>query len=107
MKIRRALRESPLLLVGVVLVGALVVVGLLAPWIAPYDPKAISGDALENPSWRHLLGTNDAGADIFSRLVFGGRTTLMVAGGTTALILVIGLALGSPPGSAAASSTSP
>jgi peptide/nickel transport system permease protein len=93
-RVVRALRESPLLLVGLVLVGALVLVGLLAPWIAPYDPKAITGEAFESPSSRHLFGTNDAGADIFSRLVIGSRTTLLVAGGATAMILVIGLAVG-------------
>ncbi len=90
----RTLKESPLLAVGLVLVGALVLVGLLAPWIAPYDPKAITGATFESPSSRHLFGTNDAGADIFSRLIMGTRTTLMVAGGATALILAIGLAVG-------------
>lgn len=90
----RSLRQAPLLLVGLTIVLAVVVVGLLAPWIAPYKAEAITGNAFESPSSAHLLGTNDAGADIFSRLLMGSRTTLVVAGAATALILVIGVAVG-------------
>ena len=90
----RFLRSSPLLAVGTAIVVILVVVAVAAPWIAPYDPKAISGDAFENPSSAHLLGTNDAGSDIFSGLVWGTRTTLVVAVAATSLILVIGVAVG-------------
>lgn len=90
----RALRESPLLLVGAVIVVLLVAVALLAPWLAPYDPAAITGDAFEEPSSAHLLGTNDAGADIFSRLVWGTRTTLVVATAATGLVLGVGIAMG-------------
>ncbi len=89
-----AVRQSGLLLAGVVMVSALTAVGVLAPWLAPHEPKAITGDVFERPSWGHLLGTNDAGADIFSRLVWGTRTTLVVAVGATALILAIGVAVG-------------
>ncbi|HUR17476.1 MAG TPA: ABC transporter permease [Acidimicrobiales bacterium] len=90
----RMLRRSPLLLVGTVLVALLVAVAALAPWITPYDARAITGDAYERPSSAHLLGTNDAGADILSRLVTGSRTTLVVAVAATSLILAIGLAVG-------------
>lgn len=89
-----ALRQSRMLLAGVVLVSAFTVIGALAPWVAPYSPRAISGDTFERPSRAHLLGTNDAGADIFSRLVWGTRTTLVVAVCATALILAVGMALG-------------
>lgn len=88
------LRRSPLLTTGIVIIVALLLVGVFAPWLAPYDPHAISGNAFESPSAHHLLGTNDAGADNLSRLIVGTRTTLVVAGGSTALILVIGLAVG-------------
>lgn len=88
------LRRSPLLVAGLALVLVLVVVATLAPWLAPYDPSAITGDAFESPSSEHLLGTNDAGADILSRLIFGSRTTLAVAGGATLLVLALGIAVG-------------
>ena len=90
----RALRSSPLLLTGTAMLSVVVAAGAFAPWIAPYGPKQISGPSLQSPSGDHLLGTNDAGADIFSRLVWGSRTTLVVAVTATALVVVIGLALG-------------
>lgn len=90
----RALRESPLLLVGTGMVSMFAMVGALAPWLAPYDPKRPTGKSFESPSASHFLGTNDAGADIFSRLVWGSRTTLVVVLGATAIILVIGIAVG-------------
>lgn len=89
-----ALRRSPLLLVGTATVSLFVAVGLLAPWLAPYRPRAISGGAFERPSASHLLGTNDAGADIFSRLLWGSRTTLLVAVTVPALAVAIAVALG-------------
>ena len=90
----RELRRSPMLLAGLVLVALFVIIGLLAPWIAPHDPGAITGAPFESPSWAHPLGTNDGGADLLSRLVWGSRTTLVVAVGATALILVIGVSVG-------------
>lgn len=87
-------RRSPLLVVGLGIVISLVLVAVLAPYLAPYDPKKITGDALERPSSRHLLGTNDAGADILSGVVWGTRATLAVVVGATALVLAIGVALG-------------
>ncbi len=90
----RSLRQDPLLASGLVILVAMVLVALLAPLIAPYDPKAITGEAFGEPSSEHLLGTNDAGSDIFSRLVMGSRTSLIVAGAATAMILVIGVAVG-------------
>lgn len=88
------LRRSPMLFAGMVLVSLFAIVGILAPWLAPYDPKAITGDSFESPSSAHLLGTNDAGSDILSRLVWGSRTTLIVVVCTTAMVLAIGIAVG-------------
>ncbi|HEX2700804.1 MAG TPA: ABC transporter permease [Acidimicrobiales bacterium] len=89
-----SLRRSPVLLVGMSILATFAVVGVLGPWIAPYDPHVVSGKAFESPSGRHLLGTNAIGADNLSRLVIGARTTLAVAVGSTSLILVIGMAVG-------------
>lgn len=86
--------RSPLLVTGLAVVAVLATVAVFAPLIAPYDPNAIVGGALEEPSARHLLGTNDAGSDILSGLVWGARSTLVVASAATALVLVIGVLLG-------------
>jgi peptide/nickel transport system permease protein len=90
----RQMTHSPLLAIGTVTLGLLVAVAVLSPWLAPYNPRAITGDSFESPSSKHLLGTNDAGSDTFSRLIVGSRTTLIVAGGATALILLIGVGIG-------------
>lgn len=88
------LRRYPLLAVGAGMLSVVVAVAVIAPWIAPYRPRAITGGTLESPSRAHLLGTNDGGADILSRLIWGSRTTLVVAVAATALVVSIGLGLG-------------
>jgi len=80
---------------GLGIVGVLGAVGLLAPWLAPYDPHAISGAALTHPSLHHLLGTNDVGQDVLSQLMYGARRSLMVAFASAALGTAIGVLLGS------------
>jgi ABC-type dipeptide/oligopeptide/nickel transport system permease subunit len=88
------LRQSPLLLVGTVVVLTLVLVAVFAPWLAPYAPKATTGPSLASPSSAHWLGTNDAGSDILSRVIWGSREMLVVATTATAIVLVIGIAVG-------------
>jgi peptide/nickel transport system permease protein len=75
---RRALR-SPTLVAGGVLTGLLVLAFLLAPVISPYSPdhQDLYG-ILQGPSARHLLGTDELGRDELSRLLFAGRTDLLV-----------------------------
>jgi len=88
------LRQSPLLFAGIILVALFVAVAALAPWLAPYDPMAITGASFEHPSSAHLLGTNDVGSDILSRVIWGTRTSLVVSVTATALVLAIGIAIG-------------
>ena len=90
----RAVRRSPLLLAGTIMLAVVAAAGVLAPWIAPYGPREISGGVFESPSGDHLLGTNDAGSDLFSRLVWGSRTTMIVAVTATALVMAVGVAIG-------------
>lgn len=87
-------RRSPVLVVGLAMLGTVVGVAALAPWLAPYGPTAITGDAFESPSAAHLLGTNEAGADLLSRLIWGARTTLIVAISASALVLAVGVVVG-------------
>lgn len=86
--------RSPLALVGAALLLLVVAVAVLAPVLAPYDPHALSGQSLEPPSARHLLGTNDIGQDLFSQLVWGARTTLTVAVGAAVVTVAVGIAVG-------------
>lgn len=86
--------RSPLGLAGATLVGLLVAVALLAPLIAPYDPRAVAGDSYAAPSWSHLLGTNEQGQDILSRLIWGARSSLTVGIAAAALAVAVGIVVG-------------
>ncbi|MBA2318601.1 MAG: ABC transporter permease [Euzebyales bacterium] len=86
--------RSPLSLAGAALLGGLLLVGALAPVIAPYDPHALAGEALEAPSSRHLLGTDGIGQDLFSRVLWGARTSLTVALGAAGLAMALAVLVG-------------
>ena len=75
---RRFARPSKLTVVGTVLVGTILVAGVFAPVLAPYDPKIATGLPFESPSFGHVLGTNDIGQDIFSEMMWGARVSLTV-----------------------------
>ena len=88
-------RISPSLLGAAALLGLLLLAGLLAPWLAPYDPNAIEISAqLQGPSWAHPLGTDALGRDMLSRALYGGRTSMLLALAATALSMGFGLVLG-------------
>ena len=81
--------RNPLGLAGLILVLALVVVGSLAPLIAPYGENEAAGIPFLGPNWGHLFGTDKFGRDILSRVIFGARISLAVGflsviGGTAA-----------------------
>ncbi|MGO4155408.1 ABC transporter permease [Cupriavidus sp. YAF13] len=92
--LRRLLR-NPLTVAGVVVIAALLLIALLAPWIATHDPLAqdLAG-ALQAPSAAHWFGTDEFGRDIFSRLVYGSRITLYIVSLVTIVVGPIGLAVG-------------
>nr|MBA3303216.1 ABC transporter permease [Acidimicrobiia bacterium] len=79
--VQRPGRRSPLLVVGLTVLAELAMVAALAPVLSPYDPRELTGDSLERPSGRHLLGTNDVGQDILSQVIWGTRASLVVAVG--------------------------
>lgn len=61
------------------MLAVLVLVAIFAPLLAPYNPRAITGRALEQPSAQHWLGTDIPGRDILSQLIYGARISLLVA----------------------------
>lgn len=79
------------LIILIVMVGA----ALLAPLIAPFDPYKLSiMNRLKAPSAVHWFGTDDFGRDVFSRVIYGGRLSLMVGFSVVILSSVLGIALG-------------
>ncbi|MCC7165273.1 MAG: ABC transporter permease [Anaerolineae bacterium] len=82
-------------LLSLVILGLLIITALLAPWIAPYDPYKMDFKArLQPPSREHWMGTDEAGRDLFSRILYGGRISLGVAAASVLLSLIIGLPWG-------------
>lgn len=91
--VRNYLRLRSAVVGGVGLVF-IIVIAILAPLLAPHDPTAQGGDALQGPSAAHWLGTDDLGRDITSRVMFGARTSLLVSFGSALFGAVIGLPVG-------------
>ncbi len=80
--------------VGFVIVGIFVAMAIFAPWIAPFDEAEKVTKTWSAPSAEFLLGADNIGRDMFSRLVYGARTTIGVAFVTTIFSFIIGLTLG-------------
>ena len=92
-------RHNPLAATGVVLVTVFVIFALFAPQIAPQDPAAINLPArLDTPSHAHWFGTDELGRDIFSRIVYGARISMLVGSCVVAASLALGLIIGSIAG---------
>ncbi|MGB9436642.1 MAG: ABC transporter permease [Desulfobacterales bacterium] len=89
------IRLDPLGLCGLILVALMVLSAVLASWLIPYDPIALDIlHRLEPPSMAHLMGTDQLGRDVFSRVIMGGRIALKVALVSISLALSCGLVLG-------------
>ena len=90
-----ALRAVPLpARAGSLLVGSIVVVAMLAPLIAPFDPDERVAAPFSPPTDTHLLGTDDVGHDILSQLVFGARVSIGVGVAAALAAILIGSAVG-------------
>jgi len=86
---------TPLGAVATIVVVAVTTLALLAPLIAPYDPVGISLDQkLLPPSLHHLMGTDQAGRDVFSRVLWGGRISLSISVLAAAIGVFCGVVLG-------------
>jgi peptide/nickel transport system permease protein len=91
----RRLRRNRWALIGLALVGAFALAALFAPAIAPADPIEQDLDAqMRPPSRQHLLGTDDLGRDLLSRIIYGGRVSLTVGVVSVSLALACGTPLG-------------
>jgi len=77
-QIKKELKKSRAFKAGVALLSTVLLAALFAPWLAFYDPMQQTMTSLLNPSWIHLLGTNHVGQDIWSQLLYGARTSLII-----------------------------
>lgn len=102
----RRLRRDPVFLVGAVITVLFVVLALVSPWLAPHDPAATpllekvrpQSNPVPGPEAGHLLGADDRGRDLFSRLLVGSQQTLVVGVFATVFGLVGGVTMGTLAG---------
>lgn len=91
--------SNPLAMAGFIIIVLVFLLALLAPWIAPYDPDALDVKAiLLSPSLTHWMGTDALGRDVLSRMLFGGRISLLVGIVAVGISTTIGIILGALAG---------
>ena len=90
--------RDPVARVGLALVTLFLLMAVFGPSLAPRDPLEVTVDRLQRPSFRHLLGTDGLGRDLFSRLLTGARLSLGTALLASLLVTVIGVVLGTLAG---------
>jgi peptide/nickel transport system permease protein/oligopeptide transport system permease protein len=88
-------RRNPVALVGAVIVLLFILIAFFAPWLTSADPFQTSFSAIRKaPSAQHWLGTDELGRDLFSRMVFGARASLMAGLMSVLIALIAGVPLG-------------
>ena len=99
MFLTRLVKEQPLGLIGGIIVLLFLFTGIFADWLAPYGVNDIHPrDYLHPPSTKYFLGADNLGRDIYSRIVFGARISMIVGLGATTLAILIALLIGVPSG---------
>jgi peptide/nickel transport system permease protein len=95
----RQIRKNRLAIVGSVILAILVFIAVFAPVVAPYDPYETNYSYVKKPpSAEHFLGVDELGRDVFSRLIYGTQTSLVIGLGVVALAMTIGVPLGAIAG---------
>jgi peptide/nickel transport system permease protein len=90
------LSRNPTAMIGVILILILVICAIFAPWIAPYDPKAIDMAAMfqSGPSRDHPFGTDAFGRDVLSIVIWGARLDLLIGLSAVLVSLIVGSLIG-------------
>lgn len=91
----RVFRRNRIALAGAIIIILFVLIALLSPWLVPYDPNKIDlTERFINPGIDHLLGTDNLGRDILSRIIAGSRVSLWVGVVTVGLAMLVGVPAG-------------
>lgn len=89
-------------MLGLVMLASAILMAILAPWIAPYDPyepvQATAADVMASPSAEHPLGTDDSGKDVLSMVIYGARISLLVGFAASVIIVLLGCTIGMTAG---------
>ena len=93
--VRRRFMRRPLAVAGFAVATAFVLAAILAPWIAPYGPGETDFNALlAPPSAQHLLGTDELGRDVLSRIIWGSRASIEAGVMATLLAMLVAVPIG-------------
>jgi|RhiMetdeSRZDD1v2_1073273.scaffolds.fasta_scaffold89516_2 ABC-type dipeptide/oligopeptide/nickel transport system permease subunit len=91
-------RDHKAACISAVFLALLIVVALAAPLISRYPPNYLGFDPVVGPSWAHWMGTDHLGRDLWSRVIYGARISLLVGFGSQALAVTIGVLVGMTAG---------
>jgi len=92
-------RRHRMALAGMALMGLIVALVVLAPWVTPYDPNEIDLKIrLQPPDARNLMGTDELGRDVFTRILYGGRISLLIGIAAMVVSVTIGTLVGAVGG---------
>lgn len=98
-RLLRRMRQNRVAMIGLLIVTVMVSIGVFGPLIAPYDPNAqFKGSRLESPGKGFLLGTDNLGRDLLSRLLHGARLSIGMAALATIFIVTIAVSIGALAG---------
>ncbi len=91
----RRLSRSKTAVIGLFIVGLYLFTAIIGPYLAPHDPIAQDlGKTFLSPSAQHLMGCDEFGRDIFSRIIHGARVSLIIQFNSVVIALIVGVALG-------------
>jgi peptide/nickel transport system permease protein len=92
--LKKEIKQSHIGKAGIIILLVLIIVAVFAPFLSGYDPNQQSSSSLLAPSYAHWLGTNQVGQDIWSQLLYGARTSLLVGFGVGILSLILSIIFG-------------
>lgn len=99
MLIIQQLKKDKLAMIGAIIIFFLAVIAILAPHITPYDPIELDLESrLSSPGGNHLMGTDNLGRDVLSRIIYGARISLSMATVVVVIVMLLGIAMGTTAG---------
>lgn len=94
-EIMHRLSKNKAAMLGLILIILEIILAVIATWIVPYDRNAIDiANAMKPPSMQHLMGTDELGRDIFSRIIYGARYSLSIGIFGTVITTIVGTVIG-------------
>ena len=99
MSIVQQLKEDKLAVTGAIIILSFMIIAIIAPYITPYDPVELDlENRLTSPDRNHLMGTDNLGRDVLSRIICGARVSLGMATVVVVIVMLLGLAMGTTAG---------